>query len=280
MNSGRLRLDRDFDGRSIACQGGEFPLKSRRFAFNFDFPHVPKCRWAPLVPQYRLAKDHAERQVIHQRFKRARCSLRAGEIRMRPAPVRAVAVSGVVALHAKAERLPRKSCSVKKDLSRKDSVRMWGLRKSDPPFIAQDHPEIRAVTQSPGDGVTACVELPPARISFDATFGNVKVEGKFTGPRQLQSVRGIAHNKSLRLALSRKPCRPNLHRQARRLRAAPISPRIHQQIAEPPGAASIRQSATQEPHLVSAFHVARGIDRVHVAWIQAKTLMRQPQFRR
>ena len=70
----------------------------------------------------------------------------------------------------------------------------------------------------------------------------------------VDSIQRKALNKALRIGSRWEPCCPHLDRQAFCVSLTTASAGIHQQIAEPPCAATIRQSETKKPHLVAPSH--------------------------
>src|SRR5271167_4620310 len=145
---------------------------------------------------------------------------------------------------------------------------MGGFRKTDPALVAEDHAEVRTVPKLPGKSMSVDVELAPTDVFFDAIFGDAEMEGKLATAAQFQGIGWIALDKGLGLTLMREPRGPDLDRESGRFCSTAFSAQIHQQIAEPPSAASVSQAAAQEPHLITAFHLAGGVHGVHVARVQ------------
>src|SRR5271165_165749 len=104
------------------------------------------------------------------------------------------------------------------------------------------------------------MQLAAAEVLADFVFGDTEVEGVLPSGAELKALQRESLNKTLWLGISRKPCRPDLNRHAARVSGTTASSRIHQQIAEPPGAATIGQPHAKKPNFVAAAGGERGIN--------------------
>jgi hypothetical protein len=111
--------------------------------------------------------------------------------------------------------------------------------------------------------------VSPTDAFFDAALCYSKVKGKLPVRAEFQGSRGVALDESLRFASAREPRRPNLDGHAGGIRAAAVASGIHQQVAEPPCAAAVGQSATQKPDLIAPLHAPRRIDGIHGPGVHA-----------
>src|SRR5579864_9458134 len=75
-----------------------------------------------------------------------------------------------------------------------------------------------------------------------------------------QTLNRKALNKSLRLAVSREPCRPDLHGHTSQIFVTAAAARIGQQVAKPPGAASVGQSHSKKTNFIAAARCQRRED--------------------
>ena len=184
------------------------------------------------------------------------------EVGVRPAPVGAVAVAAIVSLQPKAEGLARKAFSIESDLALENGVRMRRLGKADPAPVAQYRTEIGCVAKLPGNRVASDADGSPTSAFFDPDFGDAPVKGKLSRTAQFQRLGRIALAERARPTPLREPRGPHLHGHARGMRAAAGATKVHQEVAEPPRSTAIGQATAQKPHLVSALHAARRIDRI------------------
>src|SRR5580704_8734216 len=88
-------------------------------------------------------------------------------------------------------------------------------------------------------------------IFVDRIFAKLKAERAAAFGAKLQAVERKSLNQTLRFPLRREPRRPQLNRHPAGISGATVSPRIHQQITEPPRTAAVRQSHAQEPHFIA-----------------------------
>src|SRR5258708_7814160 len=160
---------------------------------------------------------------------------------------------------------------------------MGRARKTDPALAAEFRAKTRSVPQIPGDSLPANLDAPAASVLANAVLANREEEGTraaLAQTRQAQSrivrtrvartgdvemfvlrtksLKWESLNPRLRLSLTRKPCRPHLHRPPLWIPRAPAPARIHQQITEPPRPAAAAQSQPQKPHLIPPPHRQRG----------------------
>src|SRR5208283_962815 len=177
MNAWLVCFDGSFDRQVVRVYTHKTPFQPGRFALNFDFLEAFQHRSLAIVPPDRFTKDHAERHIVHQCLQRAGRALRAGKIGMHPAPLSAMPVAAIVALHSEAERITGKLGAIEHDLAGKLRVGMRRLGKADPAFVTEDHAEIRTIAQLPRNGMSLDVNIAPAGIFFDAIFGDSEMEG-------------------------------------------------------------------------------------------------------
>lgn len=95
-------------------------------------------------------------------------------------------------------------------------------------------------------------ERPPARVFINSIAVDVKVERTSTLVAEVQSPDWKSLDESLRLSARRKPRGPYLDGHPTLISRATIAPRIHQQIAEPPGATPVGKAEAKKPDLVTA----------------------------
>ena len=205
-----------------------------------------------VVPEHGFAKKKPEGHVVDERLQRSRRAAGPRKIRVRPGPEIAMPVSAVMSLHAEAERIVGLTSAIKNNLARKNRVRMGRPRETNPAFIAQRYAKRGTAVQIPGDCVTVDFQGASAAILFDHIAAVSKMKWSLAARAKLQTLRRKSLNEALRLSVPRKPSSPNLNRHPARVFGATVAPRIHHQIAEPPGATPIRQSQTNKPDFVAA----------------------------
>ena len=186
--------------------------------------HVTKMIGFSFVPQHRVTKHHAEWQVVYQSFQRAGCAIGLPEVRVHPAPVRAMPVAAIVSLHAKSQGRPRERSPVQNDYTGKSRVGVRRTAKAYPAFIAQRRTERRIKLQAPGHGVTVHAQIPPAHSFFDAALCDPAMKGKFSARAQFQFFHRVALNKTPRCPVAGKPGGPDLRRHRRRFIAPAHAP--------------------------------------------------------
>src|SRR6266851_1602057 len=183
---------------------------------------------------------------------------------------------------------------------------MRRARKTDPALAAELRAKSRSVSQIPADSLVANSNAPAALVLTNSVLSNLQEKWTGPALAQTRVARtGAAQacltqthvaqachaqtclartrlartlairtktpkweslNPSLRLSLSRKPRRPNLHRLPLRIPRATAPPRIHQQIPEPPRSAPIPQPHPQKPNLIPSPHRRRAeqlVKRLH-----------------
>ena len=157
---------------------------------------------------------------------------------------------------------------VKFDLARKYRIGMRRAGKADPALVAELHAKMRMNAQVPADVMSTRAQVSPAAAFLDAVFCGAKMKGNVSWRTQTHLVGGDVNDEALRDGIFRKPRDPDLKKAARK-RVRLESVLVHQQIAEPPGSAVIRQAATYEPHFVAAAHFRIAADNVESGLIQA-----------
>src|SRR5260370_7988309 len=160
---------------------------------------------------------------------------------------------------------------------------MGRARKTDPALAAELRSKTRSVSQIPSDALPGSIDAPAALDLTNTVVAKREEEGTraaLAQTRQAQSrivrtrvartgdvemfvlrtksLKWESLNPRLRLSLTRKPCRPHLHRPPLWITRAPAPARIHQQITEPPRPAAVAQSQPQKPHLIPPPHRQRG----------------------
>ena len=118
--------------------------------------------------------------------------------------------------------------------------------------------------------MTIDANVSPASAFFDPVFGDAPVKGKLPATAQFQRFDRITLAERARLTPAREPRGPYLHGHARRLRAAAPATEVHQEVAEPPRAATIGQAAAQKPHFVTALHAPGRIHRIQGSLIHLR----------
>src|SRR5579863_1647684 len=90
------------------------------------------------------------------------------------------------------------------------------------------------------------------KVLPDLVVSDLKVERCLPLRADAELRQGESLDKAARRIIRRKPCGPDLNWQALRILPATAAAWIHQQVAEPPGAAAVRQTEVYEPHLIPA----------------------------
>src|SRR5216684_5288606 len=95
---------------------------------------------------------------------------------------------------------------------------MRRARKPNPTLAAEFHPKSRSVSQVPRNSLPANLDAPAASVLTNPILANFQKERTRPSLAQPRTDRAKTLNRksldpSLRLPLSRKPRRPNLHRQ-------------------------------------------------------------------
>ena len=104
------------------------------------------------------------------------------------------------------------------------------------------------------------LQTSAARTLVDRVLSNLKIEPALSLRAETKPFQRITLDEALRLSVSRKPGCPDLHRHSRRIAGTAVAPRIGQEIAEPPCAASIGEAEPDEPDLVTASSRESGKD--------------------
>src|ERR1700722_237332 len=266
MNSRCYAINGSFDRRTVGQFAGESPLQS--FVGTLDLQSLDRSNGtcSPAMPQDGVSEDHTERQVIHQRFQCAH-SIGLRKIGMHPAPVASVAVSAVMALYAEAQRFAADFLAVEKNLAGEGGIRMLRARKPDPAFITQLRAKQRVDAQVPGNVMAVGPKISPAAALLNPASRAAAVKRGIAPGAQLQLFNGAIHDETLRRACAGKPHRPNLKMAARRRLRRNLDV-VHQQIPEPPSAATVRQAAAHEPDFVAPPHARCGVDSVEFGVVQ------------
>ena len=100
----------------------------------------------------------------------------------------------------------------------------------------------------------ADVEISPAVAMLDAAVGDAEGEGKLAARTEGEGFERKAIDEGLRRSMARKPGGPYLNGQTGGVGAATLAAWIEQQIAKPPCATAVGETATQEPHFVATLH--------------------------
>jgi hypothetical protein len=87
---------------------------------------------------------------------------------------------------------------------------------------------------------------------------NLEMEWISPSGAQFQTGQRKSLDETLGLSILRKPRGPKLERHSPRVSRTTPSPRIHQQISEPPGTATIGQTQANEPDFITAASRERG----------------------
>ncbi len=218
------------------------------------------------MPEDRFAKHQSERHFINQRFEGAETAIGLRKAGVRPRPEMPMAEAAVVALHAEAEGIAAENLVVEANLSGENSVGMRRAGKADPTFVAQGDGEIGAITQVPGEAVSAKFEGAAAGGVFDAVGAGCHKE-RATPVAEMQGFERELLDESLRLAATRRPRCPDLHRGCSREAGTAFASWIRQEIAQPPCARVVGQAEAQEPRFVAAARAEpreRQIQRSHI----------------
>jgi len=249
-------INRSLETDAISRDSIEFPLHV--FLGSYGFLQTPEDMPLSIVPENSFAKDQSKRHLIDQRFHSSRGPAGPRKVGMHPRPEVAMPVSAVVSLHAKAQRVAGEAPAIERDLPGKKCIGMRRSRETNPAFVAQRDAKRGTVAQMPRDRVTINCQVSPAGILMDRVIARSKMKWSLAFAAEIQALDREALNKSLRPARRRKPRSPNLNGHPTRVSNATSASGIHQQITEPPCPASIRQSQTNKPDLISAAHRQRG----------------------
>jgi len=251
MDARPSAVDRRFQSPSVLLSTTKIP---RKFIgrISSDLLQIPELVFFPIMPEHRFAKDQSEWHFVYQCFQCARRCAGQGKIRMRPSPEVAMPVSAVVSLHSKPQGVPLKTPAIQRDLSGKTSVGMRGSRESNPALIAQGDTKRGSILQIPCNRVPLNFQPSPAGALSDFLGTDAEVERILFSGAEIQTSPGKSLNETLRFSILRKPRRPHLDGHPARVAGATAPTRIHQQIAEPPRPAALRQSQTNKPDFVTA----------------------------
>ena len=171
---------------------------------------------------------------------------------MCPGPKVAMPVSTIVSLKPEPQRVSCKTPVIEGNPPRKTGVGMRRSRKTDPALVAQRHSKGGAVAQIPGNRMTVNFQRAAAGAVFDSIVTDSEVEWGLTSSADIKTFKRKSLNEALRLRFRRKPCGPDLNRHPAWISGAPAPSSIHQQIAEPPRSAAVRQPYAQKPDFVTA----------------------------
>ena len=173
-----------------------------------------------------------------------------------------MAVTGIVSLNAKAERIAGKAFSVEENFAGENGVGVRRSRETNPTFVAKGNSERGVVAKIPGDGVAIDVEIAPGGIFVDAVVSDATVKRELETAGQVELVGGETLNEGLWFVIAREPGGPDLDGHVRVFCRAAVSAEIHQEITEPPGAAAVGEAATDKPNFVATVHGEGRVDGV------------------
>jgi hypothetical protein len=131
-------------------------------------------------------------------------------------------------------------------------------RETNPALAAQRDAKRGMKSQVPGNRVTRYFQPSSAGVLPNLIVGDLEVEWISPSGAQLQTHQRKTLNEAFWLPILRKPCGPQLKGHSCRVSRTALSPRIHQQISEPPGPATIRQTQANEPDFITAASRERG----------------------
>ncbi len=137
---------------------------------------------------------------------------------------------------------------------------MRSSREPDPSLMAQRAAKRRTITQIPRNLMSVNVQVSTAKILANFVRRNPKPKRVLSPVAEFHAIRPISLNETLRLPLGWKPRCPHLHRHPAGITRTPRTPRIHQQIAEPPG--RLPEPHANKPDLVSPSSRQRGVNLV------------------
>ena len=249
MHTRASSVDHGLEAEPIARDAVKLPLHVVPVAC---FLQVSEDVLLSIVPEHSLAKDQAERHVVDQRFQGGRRLAGPWEVRVCPGPEAAMPVSAIVSLHSEAQRVSGETPAIEGDLPEKKRIGVRRARETNPAFVAQRYAKRRTVVQVPGDRVPINLQGSVAGIFSDPIVANSKVKRSLPFAAEIQALQRKSLNEGLRLRARREPSSPYLSRLRLEISIAAASPRIHQQITEPPCTIAVRQSHPNKPHFVPA----------------------------
>lgn len=249
MEPSPTAIQADLDSRFIAA--GRAKVPAQILPVEVGVLQISEEVRLVLMPENRFAEDEAEGHVIGQDFERAGGPPGPQKINMRPSPETAVPIAAIVALHAKAQGFARELAVIERDLTGNDSIRMRSARKSDPSFVTQGYREAGRIAQIPCNLMLIHMQAPSAAVFVDGVIPNLEMKWTAVSCAELEGIQGESLNEGAGLFVRWEPGGPHLDRRSQRIPNATISPRIQQQIAEPPGAAAIGETEADEPGFIA-----------------------------
>ena len=97
-------------------------------------------------------------------------------------------------------------------------------------------------------------------VFIDFVIRDAKMERILVSRTEFENIERKCLNEAVRFAVPRKPCGPHLHWHPAGIPPAAASPRIHQQVTEPPGTRSVSEPQPHKPDFVAATHPERGVN--------------------